>query len=83
MIVTELTSPFPPVYPDILFYQVIVNDCQDQDEIKMAVAAKRYEELSGDAPEPHVPGLVEEIARGLKLHVAFFRDLRPDVDYRT
>lgn len=79
--ITEESSPFPPVYPDVLIYGIEVPDPNDEKHIAMEIAKIRYEENEGgDGPSPE---LLKEIAEGIKLHGAIKGDVLFDYDYRT
>lgn len=74
-VVTEVTSPYPPVYDRPLIYTVKVTNPNDRAEILQEVAAIRCSEI-GD------PEDFDEIMEGLRLEFVFEGDQPTAGDWR-
>lgn len=87
VVVTEETSPFPPVYPEPLIYVMDVADPTDRDEVLNNIAILRYSELGGehgdDGLTPDEDVELNAVREGLKIHFAFAGDVPTFVDYRS
>lgn len=77
VVVQELKSPLPPVYPAPLIYTVTGIAANDESAILDAVAVMRAADFGRDDSET-----IDAIRAGLELHFAFAGDLTPVADFR-
>jgi hypothetical protein len=90
VVVSERESPFPPVSPWPLIYDLEVpadgvigeDPFMDYDSLLRQVADIRYNELVGDDEEQDVE-VLDAILDGLELHFAFEGDIRTIADWRS
>lgn len=83
-VVIELNSPYPPVNPDALFYDVRVHDISSRAEILKEVAKIRYEELDGnDCDIKRRKKKRREIREGLSLQFTLPVETEVLKDFRT
>lgn len=82
-VVSERSSPFPPVSPWPLIYVLDVMNPNDDQEILRHVADIRYIELACEDEDGSQSDQVYEIMNGLELHFVFQGDVTADVvDFR-
>ena len=80
VVMSETSSPFPPIYDRPLIYDLNVVDPKDEADVRTKLAQIRYEELSGE--EPVDPALLLEIFEGIEIHFCFAGELQTLVDWR-
>lgn len=80
-IVSEVSSPKPPISPWPLIYVLQVLDIKDDDAILRQIADIRYDEIC-DMDEEQEDRILKEIIEGLALHFVFAGDLTPLADWR-
>lgn len=76
VVVSEKSSPLPPVSPWPLIYTVDVKDPKDHAEVLAAVAAERMDELGIDESN------LDEVLDGIEIHFAFAGDVNTLTDFR-
>lgn len=82
-VVSERTSPFPPVSTWPLIYSVEVIDPNDDQEILRQIADKRYDDIGCQDDEDGTQSdVVYEIMNGLELHFTFEGDQTTLSDFR-
>lgn len=80
-VVTERTSPRPPVSPWPLIYTLQVTDPNDDGAIRRQIADIRYNEIEG-GDEEQDSDLIDAICEGIEVHFIFEGDVRCLVDFR-
>lgn len=70
VLVREISSPYPPVYPEPLLYDVPLALLGDEVSVKEYIANKRLEEIGGVGLDVRKDDL-EEVIYGLRLIMAF------------
>lgn len=81
-VVSERSSPYPPVSPWPLIYVLDVTDPSDEMAILRQIADIRYDEIGCSDDGDTQSDQVYEIMNGLELHFTFEGDLEPLSDFR-
>lgn len=77
LIIREVSSPLPPVYPEPLIYTVETESVSDQDHLRSMIAQIRVEELDADDE------MFEEIFEGIVIDLVFEGEPKVLADFRT
>lgn len=85
VIMREVTSPFPPVYPEPLIYTVSYEELREvpEDDKQAWLLNQMAKNRAADLGLEEDEGIIAMIAEGLEILFVFPGDLEPILDYRT